>query len=107
MLLKEWLDKAKTDYLQKVVRESETEEMFHMIRNTAVKFYLEELYVYGDFDIPNEKVFELSKEFFSEICLEILVREGKSSRSVPATMLKKHDEMLQLWWDVAKNEEAV
>lgn len=99
MCIKEWLDASDTDYLKSIVHSVQSVDTTLMLKDTSVSLYLEEMDVVGDFDIPESKLEELTKEFFSEICLEILIREGKALRSSSPTLIKKPNQMLQVWWD--------
>lgn len=89
MNLQDWLNNVNTEDLRKIINTVASPDVREAMRNTAVHFFLEELDVEGEFNIPDTKAIELSKELFSEICLEVLVREGRLKRTDAPSMLKK------------------
>lgn len=88
MTLKLWLDRTPTEYLRHVINSIDDQQVREQMRNTAVHFFLEELNVEGEFQIPDEKIAELSRDFFAEICMEVLARENLIKRSKEPMLMR-------------------
>lgn len=94
MRIDEWLNKISTADLRKIINTVSSPDVRDAMRNTAVHFFLEELDVVGEFKIPDTKVIDLAKELFAEICIEVLVREGRHKRVEAPSMLKRKTALL-------------